>query len=467
MRHIPTETKWRLYQQDIRRRSNQATAIKKLWRFSVRFVMLIGLITATVAGTVRLWDSLDFQRIQHILKTKEDTPPEPAESPRIFTKKDIRTLLDSSTLVNLEQQTFNLVDGRYHFEVTTTLNMPLQKYMLKKLERLDHISRGIPRLMSLVAIEPDTGKLLAMVTYDQETLESRPSAVHAFPAASIFKIVTATAAIESCGLTPSSILHYNGGKYTLYKRQLKELKNRYTQRISLKNAFAQSVNPIFGKLGAHYLGKTAIEKYANNFGFNSPIGFEVGLSPSVISLTDKPFNLAEIGCGFNRTTRISPLHGALLGSAILNNGMIMEPTIVEHIVDANGNTVYSGQPGILTQAMQATTSRQIKTLMQTTIRSGTGRKSFRGYRKDSILSQLTIGGKTGTICNKKHDIRYDWFVGFAEDGQENRKIAVAVVVGHQKYIGTRATRYARMAISRFFENQFTARQPDTLKKHRS
>jgi cell division protein FtsI/penicillin-binding protein 2 len=429
--------------------------------------MMTVLMAGMIMGANHLWKRFDVDQLQTFLETDETASPEADRPPRILTKQTIRNLLDHSAVINLNQKTFDLTDGTQHYRASTTLNLSLQNYILKKLERYEQISRGIPRHMSVVAIEPDTGKLLAMVSYEQQDTGSGPSVVNVFPAASIFKIVTAAAALETCDLNPSSILDYNGGKYTLYKRQLKQQKNRYTQQISLKNAFAQSVNPVFGKLGAFYLGKTAIARYAEAFGFNSPIGFEIGLSPSVISLSDESYHLAEIGCGFNRTTRISPLHAAMLGSAVMNDGVIMEPMLIEQMVDTQGNPVYNGQPAILTHAMQAATCRQLKTLMQTTIRSGTGRKSFRGYRKDSVLSRLTIGGKTGTICNKKHDVRYDWFVGFAEDRQKSRKMAIAVVVGHQKYIGTRATQYARMAITHFFQDHFAANDADSRKKHRT
>jgi cell division protein FtsI/penicillin-binding protein 2 len=427
--------------------------------------MLATFITGIVMGTRYLWEQVDMAELQALWGTDKTSSTQSARPSRLLTKQAIATLLDHSAVVNLEQKTFDLIDGKHHFRVSTTLNLSLQKYLLKKLERYEHISRGIPRHMSVVAVEPDTGKLLAMVSYDQKSSASRPSVIKIFPAASIFKIVTATAALETCGLTPSSILDYNGGKYTLYKQQIQQQNNQYTQQISLKNAFAQSVNPVFGKLGAFYLGKTVIAKYAEAFGFNAPIEFEIGLSPSVISLTDEPYHLAEIGCGFNRTTCISPLHAAMLGSAVMNDGIMMEPMLIDEIVDTGGNTVYTGHPAILTHAMQAATCRQLKTLMKTTIHSGTGRKSFRGYQEDSILSRLTIGGKTGTICNKKHDVRYDWFVGFAEDQQKNQKMALAVVVGHQKYIGTRATQYARMAITRFFQDYFVANDANSCKKN--
>lgn len=92
--------------------------------------------------------------------------------------------------------------------------------------------------------------------------------------------------------------------------------------------------------------------------------------------------------------------------------------------------------------------------MRASVRSGTCSKIFRGYRTDHILSKLNIGGKTGSIDTKKHDGRYDWFVGFAEEKEGTGKLVVSVIVTHEKYIGIRASQYARMAIKQYFRDYF-------------
>jgi membrane carboxypeptidase/penicillin-binding protein len=100
--------------------------------------------------------------------------------------------------------------------------------------------------------------------------------------------------------------------------------------------------------------------------------------------------------------------------------------------------------------------------MQTTVRSGTGRKAFRNHRRDRILSKLKIGGKTGNICNRSHDARFDWFVGFAEEKRGHGRLVFAALVAHEEYIGIRATQYARMAMTHYFKSHI-ARHED--KKH--
>ncbi len=91
--------------------------------------------------------------------------------------------------------------------------------------------------------------------------------------------------------------------------------------------------------------------------------------------------------------------------------------------------------------------------MKATIYRGTARKEFRGYRRDKILSKLNLGGKTGSIGSRSvNNVRYDWFVGFAEEKKGDRKIVLSIVVAHEKFIGKRAGYYAKIAIRKYFKN---------------
>jgi cell division protein FtsI/penicillin-binding protein 2 len=233
----------------------------------------------------------------------------------------------------------------------------------------------------------------------------------------------------------------------------------------LKNAFAKSVNPVFGKLGALYLGRDELESYARAFGFNHPINFEIYLSPSRTVITDEPYQWAEIASGFNRQTMMSPVHGALIAATIFNHGKLIEPTVVDRIAGEDGAELYRSRPATITQAFAPDTSNALHKLMQATARSGTMRGAVRRYRRDKIISQLEIGGKTGTINNKTDDVKYDWFVGYAQDKDGGGKLILSVLVAHHKYIGIRASQYAIMAFKQYFKTHFAisdgAQEPDS------
>lgn len=368
----------------------------------------------------------------------------PTERAKIASKQDIRKLLNMEDFDNLTEKKLELLVNQRTLEVETSLDEDLQNYLLSKMDRKNSRDIGI------VVMEADTGRILAMAGFDKTGAAGNPCLRSNFPAASIFKIVTAASAVDHCNYTADSTMHFNGYKHTLYKRQLTDKINKYTNSVSFKDAFAQSINPVFGKIGESRLGKSLLEKYADTFKFNEPLDFDLSLLPSHFHINDDSYDWAEIASGFNRDTTISPLHGAVMASAILNDGRMVTPSIVDRIFDDKGKVLYHGQPSWERQAMSAKASTVLDQMMQTTIKTGTARKSFRGYQKDKILSRLDIGGKTGSMGNKTHEIRYDWFVGFASERYGQSKVVVAVIVAHEKFIGIRACQYARMAIKHYF-----------------
>jgi cell division protein FtsI/penicillin-binding protein 2 len=108
--------------------------------------------------------------------------------------------------------------------------------------------------------------------------------------------------------------------------------------------------------------------------------------------------------------------------------------------------------------MSKDATKKMQRLMAETIRSGTCRKTFRGYHKDPVLSQLELGGKTGSISNGEHDARFDWFVGFASEKRGRERMVLSIVVAHEEYIGVRASQYAKNAFKRYFQEVFAQRK---------
>ena len=432
---------WREYQADLKWSVTKKRFLKGILKcFVLAFLLFI--------VAYRITSGLGEKSIPH-LATDYFSPFNDGHS---FDKKKVQTLLNRVSFVNLKNKSFDFVSNDHKFRVETSLNIGLQNYLLSKL------NTSTARYIGIVAMDPATGKILSMVSFNKTDPSNNPCLDNRFPAASIFKIVTASAAIEKYGFSSNHVFTYNGMKHTLYKSQLKERKSRYTNRITFKDAFAQSVNPVFGKIGSLYLGKDTLEEYAKAFGFNKNIDFEIIVDPSCVALSDEPYQWAEIASGFNNKTKMSPIHGAMMASAIINQGQLLEPTIVDRIVNEKGRIIYNGKSVPMSQAMAPNASQTLNRLMANTIKSGTGRKAFRRFRKDKILSRLNIGGKTGSIDNKTHDARYDWFVGFAEEKKGEKKIALSVIVAHEKYIGLRATYYARIAMKKYFEDAFAKNQ---------
>ena len=236
----------------------------------------------------------------------------------------------------------------------------------------------------------------------------------------------------------------------MYKRQLTTKRNKYTSRVTLARAFADSINPVFGKLGRFDLGREKLGRYAQGFGFNNVPDTDMDLPPGRFTVTDSDYHLAELGCGFNRQTQISPLFGAMLVTAVLNQGHLLVPRLVDRVETPDHEIVYKSTRSVYKTPITAESAREMLNIMQKTVTSGTARKSFRGYSRDKVLSKLTIGGKTGSLSNKERTVKYDWFTGFGSEKTGKRTLVVTVVVGHQKYIGTRASSHARNMLKTYF-----------------
>lgn len=384
----------------------------------------------------------------------DPSAPSPAAAakpaPRLLTKHEVQALLSQAPVLNLQQSSLDLRQANATYTVRTTLDLQLQHLLLQRLDLKNS------RYVGIVVMNSQDGRVLAMVGHDRTDPSRNPCTESRFPAASVFKIITAAAAVETCDLDSGSVLTYSGGKHTLYKSQIEAKPPKQPNRATLKESFAQSINPVFGKLGANTLGRDVIAAYAEAFGFNREIDFELPTRPSLLELSDEPFDLAEIASGFNRTTLISPLHGALIAAAIVNGGRPVEPTIVEEISAEDGRTIYRGQTVFQKQAIDPETSRVLSELMRATVRSGTASREFNKHADRKLFSRLEIGGKTGSISDGTPDARYDWFVGYARENQGEARIVFAVVVAHEEFIGTRASAYAAMAIKAYFRGHFAA-----------
>lgn len=435
---------WREYQNSLKKPASSAKR-----RHQTIAAIFLALIICSIAVCWNLFSSTAHTSLTPTLEkvSLEDVS---------INKKDVQIFLQNLRLENLltKKPVLPIKDHQIHIE--TSIDPDLQNHLIEAMDRKNS------RYIGIVVMQADTGRILALAGFNKINPDVNPCTQLIFPAASIFKIVTAAAAVDHCGYDANTTMWFNGYKHTLYKNQLKERKNRYTNSLPFKDAFAQSVNPVFGKLGKIYLGKNVLEEYAIAFGFNQPIYFDLPVAPSRIDINSKPYHWAEIASGFNNETAISPVHGAMMVSAVLNKGRMVAPTLVDRIEDHNGRLLYQSRTTWRGLAMTSRASEVLASLMETTIRSGTGRKTFRNQKRHRVLSKLRIGGKTGNICNRSHDARFDWFLGYAEE-KKSGCLVFAALVAHEEFIGVRATQYARIAMTHYFKSHIA--QHDNTKRN--
>ena len=451
------ETSWRNFQSEYMVKKRKKDLFLKTAKAVTGLLALLFLITGFCLFKTQVSEN---KAAFHALlgKNPKRLSQKTREKPYMLSKTKLNHIISNTKFTRTDKNIFFVDTPEESFKITTSIDIYLQEYLLSLLDRLKRMTRGKPQRIAFVVMEADTGKIIAMTGFDLENPDANPCIQSDYPAASIFKIVTASAAVETLGYTPETQLYFNGSKYTLYKRQLKNIKNKYTSKISFSRAFAESINPVFGKIGKNDLGRKKLESYADAFGFNQVVNSELPFISGTFKTNSSDFHLAELGCGFNHETTISPVFGAMLISAVINSGKVMLPSIVEHVTDSEGQIIYKNKKSTYKTAINPATAATMIRLMEKTVSRGTARKSFRGASRDKVLCNLMIGGKTGSIYNKAHTIKYDWFTGFGKEKKTNKKIALSIVVGHRKYIGTRASSYAKMILKKYFKKIDTTAQ---------
>jgi cell division protein FtsI/penicillin-binding protein 2 len=368
-------------------------------------------------------------------------------------------------------------DDRYPTEATLNLDeqptpvvvqWAFDAQLQDTMEKL--IRRYRPDYGAFVAVDASTGRVLSMVSYiDHDKKIDENLALRAtFPSASVFKVVTAAAAIEKRNYSPDTIIPFNGRPHTLYKHNIVKTKfTRWTRYITLKDAFAQSVNTVFGKIGALSLGAEELKDYADRFGFNHEIPSDVPIQPGRAPVQDDVWALAETASGFTRDNTMSPLQGALIAATIVNDGRMMEPYAVQSVHAQDGTPLYVAQPTVASNAVDRKTARVMRALMRQTVIRGTSRRSFRGFFRGE-MADLDVGGKTGSLTGEDPRGKYDWFVGYGDDG--THRVAFAALTVHQRLWRVKSSYLGRKAIETFFREQlnddmFEEHDPESLVKN--
>jgi peptidoglycan glycosyltransferase len=325
--------------------------------------------------------------------------------------------------------------------VVTTLNAAAQKAAYEGLAK-----RGKG---AVVALEPSTGKILAMASYpsyDPGTIagggESDEKAWKAldkknnpddpmlnralrevYPPGSTFKVVTAAAALES-GLyddadekTDSPLPWVMTGTTT----ELKNEGNIPCKNATLRVALQWSCNTVFGKIGADLKNEKMLEE-AKKFGFTEEQFTPVRSSASVFSDNMEPSQVALSSIGqFN--TAATPLQMAMVASAVANDGTLMKPYMVDELQASNVDVIEKTDPEKYSEPLSAKNAQILQSMMETVVEKGTGKTA-------QIGGGVTVGGKTGTAQHGENNSKnpYAWFISYAKLADGSKPVAVAVVV---------------------------------------
>lgn len=307
------------------------------------------------------------------------------------------------------------------------------------------------RAGSVVALEPETGKVLAMVTvpsYDPDSLieggaayrkkiadrdawELNRATQAQYVPGSTFKVVTAAAALDSGRFTPDTVV--DGSNNQRFSGvPLGNYGGEDPGQVTVRQALVGSVNGAFGNIAVD-LGGRALQTQMEKFGFGAfgddpPLDYPTSqMRPSGIFRKDRliPANsrfvdLARTGIGQDKLGA-TPLQMAMVVSAVANDGKLMKPHLVDRVIDPDGRVRSEVEPEVFRQSMKASTAASLRGMMADVVDEGTGTPA-------AIGGGVQVGGKTGTaeLGNVSDGINNLWFVGFAP--VQDPKVAVAVIV---------------------------------------
>ncbi|MBA2663008.1 MAG: hypothetical protein H0U74_11990 [Bradymonadaceae bacterium] len=308
-------------------------------------------------------------------------------------------------------------------KVTFTLDADVQEF-LAQLMRTNQVAHG-----GVVLIDPPTGRVVAQVGHTHGSTASNP-ALRAFaPSASVFKVVTAAALIEGTGRNPADEVCYHGGARYLSEKNIKGDSRLDSRCNNLGGALVWSINSIIAKLAYNELKREDLQEWVERFGYNQEIPYEFPIEVSAANMLANDYERARAAAGFHHTN-LSPLHGALIGAALGNGGMMMRPSIIEKFESPEGLVLYQFEPREFRRVMSAETAKTLSTLMYQTTTQGTARRHFQN--RGSFPRDIEVTGKTGTLSHQEPFMRFTWFVGHARHKTwgDHPGIAVGGLVGN-------------------------------------
>lgn len=355
-------------------------------------------------------------------------------------------------------QTYIAAENGYDVSLTIDSNIQsiVEKHLAQAVEEYKCDS-GIT-----IAMDPSTGKILAMADYPSydcneqntpnshlaktwDTLSSEdkskalyrmwtPKAVtDMYEPGSVFKIVTSSIALEE-NIVDTDTINFNcSGAYYVPGESRPIKCHKYPNSHgaqSLRLALENSCNPAFVELGLK-IGKTRSYKYYEALGFFGKTGISLlgepkngGIFYDINKIKDHELGTMSFGQRFT----ITPLQMITAASAIANDGILLQPQIVDHITNTDTGEVTNFSTKEIRQVFSKETSDKVTSMMESVVEDGTGKKVKYDDSVKESMSGYSIGGKTGTSepINGSSDGYVASFLAISP--VENTKIVLLVIL---------------------------------------
>lgn len=288
----------------------------------------------------------------------------------------------------------------------------------------EELKKGVARAQAdaglVVMLRPETGEVLAMSNFPHVNLNNVTNAgllknrvvSDMYEPGSIFKIVTAAAALKNDLVTLDKKFYAENGKYKIEypNKKIRFINDTHPMRdVTFLEAMAYSSNIVMAKV-SDFIGPEKLYKEARDFGFGMPTGIELPAESGGQLKKTSEWSLASLNSiAYGYEVGVTPLQIACAYAAVANGGVLMKPYIVKRVIDENGREIAAGEPEMIRRVIPKDVNDKLKQMFESVVEFGTG----------SIVKVpgVRIAGKTGT-SRKYVDGKYEEgsynasFVGF-------------------------------------------------------
>jgi penicillin-binding protein A len=320
---------------------------------------------------------------------------------------------------------------------------------------------------SAVALDPSTGKVFVLAsspTYNPNLVERHFKRIAIgqgpckpntplfdratqglYAPGSTFKVVTASAALDTGRFTPDSTF-FDPGYCIVDNRKVFNAGNpdhtgpESFGTVTFTTALQHSINAVFCKIG-QALGAKPIVDYMKRYGFYSVPPLETPVDERVPSgrykghHLDRSISDADVGrLAFGQEKLlVTPFQMAMVAGAIANHGVLMRPYVVDKILSPGGGVVLKRHPDSLGRPIKPQTAAELTSMMEAVVTGGTGTAAQ--------IPGIRVAGKTGTAETGVPGRYNGWFISFAP--ADHPKVAVAVVIENGGFGGHSAAPIAK------------------------
>ncbi|WP_427109573.1 penicillin-binding protein [Lysinibacillus xylanilyticus] len=318
-------------------------------------------------------------------------------------KVEYETDAFSYLLPNSEKMVTPAKDGD---DIYLTLDKTIQSFLEESMTAVEEEYN--PESMTAIVADPKTGKILAMSqrptfnpdTRDGDNMKWLNEAIEeTIEPGSTMKTFTLASAIDTGTWPPNAT--YMSGQYRVLDRVIKDHNNgRGWGPITYLEGFQRSSNTAMAHL-LKLIGEDVFFDYLDRFGFGKKTGIDLPNEATGTLLSKYP--VERVTTTFGQGSTVTPIQLIQALSAIANEGKMMQPYVIDRIVDpSTGKTIKKHEPVVNGQPVSADTAKQVKEILASTLTAKDG------TAKDFILNDYEVAGKTGTAQIPLGNGRYSW-----------------------------------------------------------